>query len=209
VFATDEERTRFLELIRDHKARHGVRILSYCLMGTHPHVICVAERGQAAFSAFWQVVNARYARWYNARHGRRGQVVMERLTSPRIQDDRYLLTAMRYGDMNPVKAGLVRRPKDWRWSSHRHYALGATDELVDDAPAYVKLGRTAAERRRAYRHLFATALVSEFLVTRLDLVKGPFIGDAQWIGAHLDGLPRRGRGSSGRGRGGPNYAAAV
>ena len=107
VFEEPGARERFLELLGEHKPKHGVRIHSYCLMGTHPHVVCTSDLGQVAFSKFWQVVNYRFARWYNRRRKRRGQVVMERLRSPRIQGDgAHQLTVMRYGDLNPVRAGL-------------------------------------------------------------------------------------------------------
>jgi putative transposase len=192
VFATDEERAKFLELLGEHKEKYGVRILSYCLMGTHPHVVSVATQGQAALSSFWQVVNGRYARWFNARHGRRGQVVMDRFSSPLIQDERHLLRTMRYGDQNPVKAGLVRSAARWRWSSHRHYALGEPNDLIDDAPAFLNLGRTAVERRLAYRHLFSASLTSaqdgcEQMVTCL------FIGDTPWVNDRLQALGKRRR----------------
>jgi putative transposase len=188
VFETDEEKSKIRALLLEHKAKHGILVLSYCIMGTHPHVVCVATQGQAAFSEFWRVVNHRYAVWYNRRHGRRGQVVMERMSSPLIEDEEYLLSAMRYGDLNPVKAGLVSKPKDWRWSSHRHYALGEKDELVDDAPPYLRLGRTAVERRLAYRHLFRVRFIGPFLVRRSDLVSAPFIGTPHWVSERLERL---------------------
>lgn len=188
VFETDEEKEKFRSLLREHKEKYGILILSYCLMGTHPHVVSVATQGLPAFSGFWKVVNHKYAVWYNRRHGRHGQVVMERMKSPQIQDEEYLLNAMRYGDLNPVRARLVKSAKDWRWSSHRHYALGDPDDLVDDAPEYLCLGRTAAERRLAYRHLFAQPLVQPYLVRRADLVSAAFIGTVAWVRERLDAL---------------------
>jgi putative transposase len=191
VINTDEEKIRLRALLKEHKRQHGIQIVSYCLMDSHPHVVCQSLRGQPAFSAFWQVVNQRYALWYNRRHRRRGQVVMERMNSPQIQDDEHLLCAIRYGDLNPVKAGIARTAKDWKWSSHRHYAFGEPDDLVDDLPAYLNLGKTPRERRLAYRHLFATG-IEEFLVRRPDLVTAPFIGDPEWIRTRLKTCRRRG-----------------
>jgi putative transposase len=190
VLDVPEAKREFLRLLRAFKVRYGILILAYCVMGTHPHVVCVATKGQQAFSRFWQIVNHRFARWYNRRHGRRGQVVMERLSSPQIQDDRYLIEAIRYVDLNPVKAKLVARAKDWAWSSHRHYALGEPDDLVDDAPAYLNLGRNAIERRIAYRHLFAMKLVTTFLLKRPDLVARPFVGDERWVEDRLRSVSR-------------------
>jgi len=185
VLDSDEARARFLELLRKYKEKFGVEIHSYCLMGTHPHVMCRATKGQVAFSAFWKVVNWGFAYWSNRRTHGRGQVVMERLQSPRIQDGQHQLAVMRYGDLNPVRAGLVRSPKHWRWSSYGHYAFGAPDELVTDAPEYLALGRTAAARRSAYLHLFAQPLTKELTRRRVDLVRGPFIGDRDWVTSRL------------------------
>jgi len=182
VFEEPGARAYYLELLARYKSQHGIRIHAYCLMGTHPHVVCTSTRGQPAFSAFWKCVNQAFARWYNEARQRRGQVVMERLRSPRIQaKGSHLLTVMRYGDLNPVRANLVRSPKDWLWSSYRHYAFGEANPLVDDAPDYLDLGATAPARRRAYRALLALPMSRGLRVPRPELVLGFFIGDQAWV----------------------------
>jgi putative transposase len=87
---------------------------------------------------------------------------------------------MRYGDLNPVRAGMVRSPKDYAWSSYRHYAFGDPNPLIDDEPEYLALGHTPAERRLAYRHLFAVPLSAALRTRRPDLVDALFYGDADW-----------------------------
>lgn len=185
VLESDAAREKFLALLRKYKEKFGIHVLSYCLMGTHPHVMCRATRGQEAFSAFWKVVNWGFAYWYNRRTMGRGQVVMERLRSPLIQDGRHQLQVMRYGDMNPVRAGLVRSAADWKWSSHRHYAYGEPNDLITDAPEYLALGASAPRRRKAYLHLFARQFLDAFLARRSDLVDAPFVGDATWVRQRL------------------------
>ena len=186
VLGSDAARRKFLALLEKYKDRYGVVIHSYCLMGTHPHVICRSTHGQAAFSAFWKVVNQCFARWYNLRTKGRGQVVMERLGSPRVQDGgTHVIAVMHYGDLNPVRAKLVRRARDWPWSSHAHFAYGRPDPLVTDPPEYVALGRTVAERCRAYLKLLlrsVAALVNEW---RREFTRVPFIGDPDWIESQL------------------------
>jgi putative transposase len=185
VFELDAAKQLFLDLVRKYAERHGIRVRSYCLMGTHPHMVVVAQKGQAEFSRFWQVVNHLFARWYNRQQkSRRGQVVTQRMKSPLIQpgaDGRHVLTVMRYGDLNPVRAGMVRSPKDYAWSSYRHYALGEANPLIDDEPEYLALGRTPAQRRLAYVQLFATQLASALRTRRPDIVDAPFFGDPGWI----------------------------
>jgi putative transposase len=186
VLDSDEGRHVFLSLLRKYKQKFGIEIHSYCLMGTHPHVMCRATKGQLAFSAFWKLVNWGFARWYNRRTRGRGQVVMERLRSPRVQDGRHQLEVMRYGDLNPVRAGLVRSPSHWRWSSFRHYAYGEPDDLITDAPEYRALGLTGPARRTAYLHLFAARLIESLRSRRPDLVHGPYIGDRDWVTVRLE-----------------------
>jgi len=182
VFEEPGARAEYLKLLTRYKSQHAIRIHSYCLMGTHPHVVCTSTWGQPAFSAFWKDVNQAFARWYNEAKKRRGQVVMERLRSPRIQaKGAHLLTVMRYGDLNPVRAQLVRSPKDWQWSSYRHYAFGEENPLIDDAPDYIGLGRTGPERRKAYQALLALPLSRGLRVRRPDLVLSFFIGDRAWV----------------------------
>ena len=115
---------------------------------------------------------------------RRGQVVTQRMKSPMIQPDasgRHVLTVMRYGDLNPVRAGMVRSPKDYAWSSYRHYAFGEPNELIDDEPEYLALGQTRAQRCEAYRQLFALSLSDALRIRRPDLVEVGFYGDAAWM----------------------------
>lgn len=173
--------THYLSLLKKYKSRYGILVHSYCLMGTHPHLVVTATLGQEAFSRFFKVVNHQLAWHYNRRSGGKGQVVRERLRSPVVQpDERHLLTVMRYGDLNPVRASLVASPKDWPHSSFRHYAYGEVDPLIDDAPDYLALAQSPAQRRLAYRNLFAKALCRPLLERRIDLVRGPFIGTADW-----------------------------
>ena len=176
----------FLELLATYKGKYGIKIHSFCLMHTHPHVVMTSTLGQQAFSDFWKVVNQRLAYRFNQLNDRRGQVVMERVRSPAIQrDGRHLLTVMRYGDLNPVRAKLCRSAGRWPLSSHRHYAFGERHPLIDDAPDYVALGSNPAQRRRAYQGLFGRNIAQELMKKRDDLVSVPFIGSDCWVESQL------------------------
>jgi putative transposase len=112
------------------------------------------------------------------------------MKSPHVQPKAkacHSLTVLRYGDLNPVRAGLVRSPKDYAWSSYRHYAFGEPNPLIDDEPEYLALGRTPAERRIAYRNLFDVLLTRALRIRRPDIVEGAFFGDPAWV---LRRLPR-------------------
>jgi putative transposase len=111
---------------------------------------------------------------------------MDRTRSPRVQGGNHLLRVIRYGDMNPVRAGMVRSPKDWPWSSHRHYAYGEPNDLITDPPEYIALGNTATRRRRNYLHLFRAGPIAPFLCRCPELVLRPFIGEPSWVRACIE-----------------------
>jgi putative transposase len=70
-----------------------------------------------------------------------------------VQDGVYLLSCGRYIERNPLAAGMVKKPWEYRWSSCRHYALGENDARVDDSPEILKLSPEAARRQQFWREL--------------------------------------------------------
>ena len=114
---------------------------AYALMGTHAHLLLTPLRADAAS----HLIRALGAAEFDA--------------SP-VYARRYVLACMRYIEMNPVGAGLVRHPAHYRWSSYRANALGEADMLVTPHALYCALGRSGAERRAAYRAGFRAAATS-------------------------------------------------
>ena len=107
----------FVRELKRAARRHGWRILAYCLMTNHYHVIFqIDER----LSAGMCELNGRFARISNWVNKRRDHLFGERFTSHLIEDDAYLLESIRYVLLNPVRAAAgVRKPEHWRWSSCR------------------------------------------------------------------------------------------
>ena len=82
-----------------------------------------------------------------------------------VQDDHYLLTCYTYIEQNPVRAGMVRAPGDYSYSSYCHNANGKPDELVSRHPVYQSLAKTPEQRQTAYRALFSTVIDLDTLLT--------------------------------------------
>jgi len=82
-----------------------------------------------------------------------GKPGTDRARTPVIQNGRRFLCTMRYIDLNPVRAGMVRKAKDYAWSSYRYYAYGEQDDLIDPAPDYLGLSKVAAVRRTGLGHV--------------------------------------------------------
>jgi putative transposase len=129
-----------------------------------------------------QALGRRYVRWFNDRHTRAGALFEGRYRSTVVEADRYLLACMRYIELNPVRAGLVAQPADFRWSSHRHHIGRAVDPLVSDHAIYWALGNTPFERQAAYRHLFEHAPSDDELASiRKSTNGGWLLGSAEGI----------------------------
>ena len=173
----------YYDLLLKYKDKHGIQFHSYQLMENHPHLTGTLSTLEE-FSAFFRVVNNLFARKYNQRKQRRGQVVMDRFKSPRIQDDVYMLRAMAYGDLNGVRCGRDKLPEEAKWSSYAYYAYGKEDPLITPAVSYLALGETAEKRRRAYRGMVQELIKQD----KINISNTCFIGDPDWVKKQYEGL---------------------
>jgi len=117
IYRDDHDRLTFLERLAAVVEDYHLECHAYCLMTNHYHL--VVRTLDANLSRSLQRLNGPYAQWWNGRHERSGHVFQGRFGAQVIQDDAYLLVACRYVVLNPVRAGLVSGPGDWRWSSYR------------------------------------------------------------------------------------------
>lgn len=150
TFFADDDFRFFLDCLRQAKLKCGCRIYAYVLMTNHFHLLVEpAEVGD--LGRFIQSVGRRYVRYVNETYGRSGTLWEGRFKSAAVSRDEYLLACSRYIELNPVRAGLVEHPKDYRWSSYQRRALGVGDHLLDEDPLYAGLGSTEKEKQEKYR----------------------------------------------------------
>lgn len=151
IFRNDDDRLVFLGLLEDVTRKTGCRVLFLCLMGNHFHL--VLQVGNVPLSAVMQRFLCRYSRHFNIVHKRRGHVFQSRFKAKLCSKNAYLITLIRYIVNNPVKAGLVRHPLDWPWSSHRQYLGGVRSTLIDVESGLALLDSDPAAARRRYSRL--------------------------------------------------------
>lgn len=101
-----------------------------------------------------QAIGRRYVGCFNARYRRTGTLWEGRFKAALVDSDRYLLTCYRYIELNPVRAGMVLHPGDYRWSSHHSNGRGADEARITPHPCYLALGASPLERQATYRALF-------------------------------------------------------
>src|SRR5258708_15996983 len=131
-------------------------------MTNHVHLL-VTPQEEDSLPRTLQSLGRRYVRHVNASYRRSGTLWEGRYRAAPIDSEAYFLACCRYVELNPVRAGMVRHPRDYRWSSFRAHADGAADALVSDHPIYRALGRSRADRQGAYRALFRGALEHAFI----------------------------------------------
>lgn len=161
-FAADEDYLGYRGALGDAATHCGCAIHAYVLMTNHVHLLVTGlERG--AVSRMMQRVGRCYVARFNARYRRTGTLWEGRFKSSLVDSERYLLACHRYIELNPVRAAMVARPVDYRWSSYRANGLGAPDGLISPHPCYLRLGPDAAATQTAYRQLFENAVGDDLI----------------------------------------------
>jgi len=117
IFLDDTDRAAFLEILDDVVSRFGWLCHAYCLMGNHYHLLI--ETPDANLSRGMRHLNGVYTQHFNRTHERVGHVMQGRYKSILVEKESYLLELARYIVLNPVRAGMVRSARDWKWSSYR------------------------------------------------------------------------------------------
>ncbi len=163
VFFSDGDRVAYLRLLCHHADQQHCRIHAYVLMGNHVHLL-VTPDAPGGMSRLMQAVNRAYVRRVNERQQRTGTLWEGRFHSTLVDTERYLLACQRYVELNPVRAGMVVRPGDYRWSSYRANAQGRANALLVPHSAFELIAADVDERRRRYAEFIAQGIPAGDLV---------------------------------------------
>jgi putative transposase len=160
IFAADEDFQFFRDAVVEAAATYGLTIHAYVWMTNHVHILATPEFNNSISKVF-QSVGRRYVQRFNFTYQRSGTLWEGRYRATVVDSEAYLLTLMRYIELNPVRAGMVEHPGDYLWSSYRCNALGEiglNEGWIRPHEEYLRLGHAATERQEAYRALFETAI---------------------------------------------------
>jgi REP element-mobilizing transposase RayT len=152
IFADDYDRMHLLGLLSHAAREQRWTCLAYCLMSNHYHLLVRTADSNLSSGIGW--VHTRYVRRFNGRLGRRGHLFGERYHDRRVESDEHLVAAAAYVVLNPVRAGVVARPEEWRWSSYRATVDADEPALLVDVGALLGLLSTDFDRARTlYREV--------------------------------------------------------
>lgn len=176
-FFAEEDYHCYLRWLTKSAADWDCAIQAYVLMTNHVHLSITPQRSDGP-AKLMQSLGRRYVQYVNRAYRRSGSLWEGRYKSSFVQAESYLLACMRYIELNPVRAGMVSDPAQYRWSSYRHNGLGQADERLILHPLYQGLGREAEEQRDRYRALFRPELDAEAIDDiRLALAQSQPLGD--------------------------------
>jgi putative transposase len=161
-FASDEDRGAYAHYLHEAAAKFGIAIHGWVFMTNHVHLLVTPEEDNS-LSRGMQYLGRHYVRYFNQTYRRTGTLFEGRFKSCIVQQSKYFLVCLRYIELNPLRAGMVADPADYRWSSYRAHGFGPASKLWTPHPRYLGLGDTDSERRVRYRSLFEERVEGELL----------------------------------------------
>lgn len=156
-FFDDDDRHRYLTLLREAMLRYQCVLHAYVLMSNHVHLL-LSPASPGAVARTMQALGRMYVSTFNARHRRSGTLWEGRYKSCLVGSDAYLLRCYRYIELNPVRAAMVATPGEYPWSSYHANAVGKHDPAIHPHPSYLALGPDRTARCAAYAILFSEAI---------------------------------------------------
>jgi len=177
----DVDRKHYLQVLGDVAIEHRVSIHAYVLMDNHVHLL-VSPSTEQGLSRMMQSLGRRYVGWFNHRHGRTGTLWEGRFRAQVIDADGWLLSCLKYIELNPHRAGLASGLLDWPWSSLSHHIGERRDPLITDHPAFWQLGNTPFERDINYRRWLEEGLSdTDRQHITSSLMKGATLGSEAFV----------------------------
>jgi putative transposase len=180
IMRDDEDRERWRRLLERVAVRCGWRVFAWALMNNHFHLYL--RTPEANLSAGMHDLNSGYASVFNRRHRRSGSLFQGRFKAILVEDESHSLELSRYVHLNPVRAKLVARPKQFAWSSYREY-LGARKPpaWLDCQAVLSEFGRDRRRCRLAYRRFVETGISRKVKSPLAEVVGGMFLGTSGWV----------------------------
>lgn len=138
-FLADQDYLVYLALLGAQSARTGCAIHAYCLMTNHVHMLLTPQR-VISIAALMHAIGQRYAAYFNRKYGRTGTMWEGRFKSCLVDSAEYTVACYRYIEMNPVRAGMVRQPDQYPWSSSNGNCGMRHDLILTPHPEYEAIG---------------------------------------------------------------------
>ncbi len=161
-FTSNADIAAYAHWLAEGALKYDVAIHGWVFMTNHIHLLLTPGQDQA-ISNLMQYLGRLYVRYFNYTYARSGSLFEDRFKSSLIQDDLYLLTCLQYIELNPVRAGIVTDPGDYRCSSYAAHGLGNKVAMLTPHPLYLSLGDCEMTRNKKYQELINRSLGTEVI----------------------------------------------
>jgi len=145
------------------------------------HLVLEPQEKGGSLAEIMKGINLSYAQHYKRKYDHIGHFWQDRFKSILISRDQYLLACGSYVELNPVRAGIVKDPRDYRWSSYRAYVYGRKDSLVEEHFIYRELSKNESDRRRRYRE-FVRGMLRSRDAMRGEMERRTIYGSEVFVG---------------------------
>ena len=162
IFFDDQDYHAYLQWLGEALVKYDCSLHAYVLMTNHVHLLITPPKKES-LSRVMQYVGRRYVPYINHTYRRTGTLWEGRFKASLIQDEHYLLACMRYIELNPVRANMVKTASGYRWSSYLSNGRGFTNALVTPHDRYLAIANADIERRETYRDLFRCHMDEEVI----------------------------------------------
>ena len=180
VFKSVRDREKFLSYLESATERYGAVVHVYCLMGNHYHLLLETPLGN--LSKIMQHINGAYTTYFNTKRGRSGHLFQGRYKAILVEADEYAKELSRYIHLNPVRAGMVKTPEEYQWSSCRYYTVERETPVWlqrDFILSYFDKKPTVA--MKIYRSFVHTLIDQEYESPLVELSHSVILGSQEFV----------------------------
>ena len=157
IFFAEVTREKYIKWLKEYADLWGVKILAYCLMTNHIHLLVKPDKMES-LAKMMQGLNVSYTRYINKRYKRTGRLLEGRYHSCIIDEEPYLWAVAHYIEQNPLRAGMVKAPEEYPYSSARAHITGEPNEVLSDElitedgrPSYIEFVKAPSPKREIER----------------------------------------------------------
>jgi putative transposase len=161
LFEDYEDKEKFIDIIAQYKQKSEYKVLGYCLMDNHVHLLI--KEGKEGMDHSMKRIGVSYVYWYNSKYKRTGHLFQDRYKSEPVEDDGYLLMVLRYIHQNPLKAQMVHDIAAYKWSSYNEY-IGQPQITDTD----LVLGLFSEDKQRVKEYFSENLTVTEGKVLEVE-----------------------------------------
>ena len=179
IFKSDIDREKFLSYLVSAGEKYGAEIHAYCLMTNHYHLILETPLGN--LSLIMKHINSSYTSYFNIKHKRVGHLLQGRYKAILVQADAYAAELSRYIHLNPVRAGMVKFPEDYRWTSYRFYIEGSEPLWLNTKFILGYFGTGIPEPRRNYKSYVNEKVAGGYFSPLMEVVASTILGSEDFV----------------------------